>query len=167
MDRRTRYGAGDWFALPFEEGGYALGLFARAWPRHPIAVGYFFGPRRETIPPLEDAKALRAEDAVLIRRFGDGELRGGGWPLLGQLPGWRREDWPLPDFFRVDPDGRAWRVTYWDDDPLRPPRERIVPISECRGLPSDGSSGSAALAVRLAKALAGEPPPDPQPVPAA
>lgn len=53
----TSYREGDWLGVPLREGGYAVGLVARANPDG-VLLGYFFGPRRMEVPMLGDVKNL-------------------------------------------------------------------------------------------------------------
>jgi hypothetical protein len=64
----TRYAPGDWYAIPLLEGGFAAGIVARA--KSPALFGYFFGPRRRTVPTLEQVSGLTPEQAVLVGTFG-------------------------------------------------------------------------------------------------
>jgi hypothetical protein len=140
------YHQGDWFAVPLDQGGYALGIIARTNPLG-VLLGYFFGPRRAELPTLDDVAALRAGDAVLIARFADRGLRGRSrsgrqWLVLGRLADWDRSAWPMPVFGRVDAQtGHVYRVFYLDNDPgSRPRRARAASydISVVKSLPRDG-----------------------------
>ena len=109
---KVKYREGDWFAVPLRDGGYAVGLIARANIQG-VLLGYFFGPQRSTVPRVEEVGNLRPEDAVLTRIFGDLGIRTGKWPLLGRLDGWNRQDWPTPVFVRTESlRGLSFRVFY-------------------------------------------------------
>jgi hypothetical protein len=61
-----------WFAIPVRDGGYALGLVARASIR-----GSFSGissDRAQEIPSMSDAEDLTPSDAVLVGTFGHTEV---------------------------------------------------------------------------------------------
>jgi hypothetical protein len=140
------YHEGDWFAVPLDQGGYALGIIARTNPLG-VLLGYFFGPRRAQLPTLDDVAALRADDAVWITRFADRGLRGRSrsgrlWPVLGRSADWDRSAWPMPVFGRLDAQtGFAYRIFYLDNDPGSRPTRRRAPsyhISLVEGLPRDG-----------------------------
>jgi hypothetical protein len=92
---KVKYREGDWFAVPLRDGGFAVGLVARANPGV-VLLGYFFGPMRSEVPKLEDLAGLQPGDAVLIGMFGHLAIVQGKWPLLGRLDGWDRRDWPTP-----------------------------------------------------------------------
>lgn len=98
---KAHYQEGQWFAVPLLDGGYTIGIVARASPKGVLAR-YFFGPRRDILPALADVSELTADDAVLVGRFGYLGLKQGAWPALGSLDGWRRDEWPMPVLFRQE-----------------------------------------------------------------
>jgi hypothetical protein len=153
MARRISYREGDVFAVPLHDGGFALGVVARATGKGPV-LGYFFGPRRDVTPSVEEVSELEAGDNVLIQRFGDLGLIRGSWQLLGALPEWRRDRWPMPAFGRHEElTGRYLRVEYADDDLNGPPREIEVSREEFERLPEDGLAGFAFTEARLSRLL--------------
>lgn len=151
---RVRYREGDWFAVPLRDGGYAVGAIARANPGG-VLLGYFFGPRRPGVPGLEDVAGLEPGDAVLVRKFGHLGIVQGRWPLLGQVDGWDRREWPMPVFVRYEElTGRSFRVFYADDDPNRLLREeRVAPGAAEQG-PKDGLMGAGFAETILSNLLA-------------
>jgi hypothetical protein len=143
---------GDWFAIPLRDGGYGLGVVARKG-KGGVLLGYFFGPRRDAVPTLDDAKHLSPSETVLIEIFGDLSLRDRTWPLLGQLTSWRREIWTIPRFSRTEPlSGRAWIVVY-GDDPRTRLREEPCSLEVASKLRPDGLSGSGAVEIQLTELL--------------
>src|SRR5687768_5375020 len=83
---RLPYKEGDWFAVPLRDGGWAVGRVARMPPppkRGIHLLGYFFGPRRDRVPALDDVADLAPEAAISIERFSDLGLVRGTWPVLG------------------------------------------------------------------------------------
>ncbi len=88
------YREGSWFTLPLRGGGYAAGRVARLTGRG-VAFGYFFGPRRETPPSLDDLRDCLPENAVLRAKFGDLYLLDGRWSLL-QDADFERDGWTVP-----------------------------------------------------------------------
>lgn len=149
------YSEGDWFAVPLRDGGFAVGVIARAMPRKEgVLLGYFFGPRRYEIPTHEDLSGLSASDAVMVEMFGDLGIIRGEWPLLGRINGWDRTAWPTPEFGRFEElTGRAFKVTYDDDNPNRVVREEQVDPGGLVGLPGDGLSGAGAVERTLTRML--------------
>jgi hypothetical protein len=89
----VKYKEGDWFAVPLRDGGFAVGVVARTdWNRIPL--GFFFGPRRDGLPSVNDLARLKARDALLSVHFGDLGLGYGEWPIIGRVAGWDRAAWP-------------------------------------------------------------------------
>jgi hypothetical protein len=137
-----KYAEGDCFGVPLRDGGFATGLVARA-NASGILLGYFFGPLREVPPEPVALESLRREDAILVGRFGHLGLTGGTWPTLGRLPGWSRDDWPVPVFIRYEElSGRSFRVFYDDADPGSVLREEPTPAGEGEQGPKDGLMGA-------------------------
>jgi hypothetical protein len=139
--KRRPYQEGDWFAVPLKPSGYAVGIIARASPRG-ILFGYFFAPRRQSVPRLEQLHDLSCEQATYAHIFSDMGLLRQEWPLIGQAGQWARAKWPMPRFVREDPISRKprWLVRYSDDDPLM--EIDVVPaVTLTAGLPSDGVAG--------------------------
>jgi hypothetical protein len=151
---RVKYREGDWFAVPLRDGGYGVGLVARANPGG-VLLGYFFGPLRPEVPGLEDVACLRPDDAVLIERFGHLGIVQGRWPLLGRLDRWDRREWPTPVFVRYEElTGRSFQVFYDDDDPNRVLREEQVAPGEAEQAPKDGLMGAGFAEGALTRLLA-------------
>lgn len=144
---------GDWFAVPLREGGYAVGVVARANPKG-VLLGYFFGPRRSETPELEDVANLKPADAVLVRKFGDLGLIQGRWPILGQLDGWDRTRWPMPVFVRYEElMDRYFHVFYDADDPNKVIREEQVESAANEHGAKDGLMGSGYTEIVLTERL--------------
>jgi len=149
--RRLPYSEGTWFAVPLQTSGYAVGVVARLAGNGPV-FGYFFGPRHERIPDMSDVLQLRAHNAVLCRQFGDLGFLKGAWPIIGQQPNWKRDDWPLPAFVRTDGISGVIRKTVYSDT-LEDGYETICSAEEAADLPEDGLSGYVAAEIRLTKLL--------------
>jgi len=146
--RKLPYIEGDWFAVPLPTGGYGLGIVARA-DRQGGILGYLFGPRHPNLPTKEDIIGLSANDAVLIRRFGDLGLLNGEWQIIYRPDTWHREEWPLPAFARIARDrSRALRVEY-TEDAGETESETPISVEEAMSLPEAGLSGYGALETRL------------------
>lgn len=141
---------GDWFAVPLREGGYALGVVARKG-KPGILLGYFWGPRRDAVPALDEVRDLAPESAILIEQFGDLSLRDRTWPILGSLGSWDREKWPIPTFCRTDSAGRSWKVFYGDD--LVAHREERCSAEVASTLRRDRLAGAGAAEIRLTELL--------------
>ena len=136
MDEQT-YGEGDVFGVPLDDGGYGIGLVARA--RKGMVLGYFFDGIHQVPPALEDLQVHR-DDAIEVMRFGDDGLRDGSWPILGQLPGWDRNAWPMPWFVNGNYLGEKSRIlgSYYPDDPTRSLGYWKITPEQAEGLPPNG-----------------------------
>jgi hypothetical protein len=151
--KRVPYKTGDWFGVPLRNGGFAVGVVARAQPRKGIVFGYFFGPRRETLPEVRELHGLKPANATLLAQFGDLGLLNRTWPIIGSS-GSTRENWPMPRFVRRDAiTGKPQLVTYGADDPSVELRVRACDAGECVGLPEDGVYGYGAVEIKLTDVL--------------
>lgn len=147
------YAEGDWFAVPLRERGFAAGVVARANPRG-VLLGYFFGPRREHIPTIDELDRLTPEAAIWVSRFGDLHLLEEKWPVIGKLAKWDRDAWPTPTFARHEElTGRTYEVVYADDDPNQLLTERLISRDFAQGLPEDGMAGAGFVELRLTNLL--------------
>ncbi len=158
--KQRPYNEGDAFAVPLREGGFGIGVLARAlWRRTQCdTLGYFFGPKRTELPSIEELGSLDPKDALLADRFGDLGLHDGTWPVLGPLPNWNRDDWPMPVFGRVKLDNDVGLAFHYDpDDPSKELRHEELPADEVFKLPPYGLSGSGAVEIVLTAVL-GDPP---------
>ncbi len=149
MASRRKITEGVWFAVPLTDAGFAVGVVARANPKG-VLLGYFFGPRRDFPPALEDCSGLSAGGALWVTKFGDLGLRDGTWPMLGTVDDWSREDWPMPEFVRHEElSGRSFRVIYDDSDPNKLLREvQVDPDTAEQGV-RDGLAGAGFVEIRL------------------
>ncbi len=152
MKYKLNYKEGTWFAVPLRKGGFGIGVVARA--KRTCILAYFFGPRRESVPVLEEVSMLKAHSAVATLRVGDLGLVNGEWPIIGQSSSWNHADWPMPIFVRREPfpPNRNWLVYFADKDP----NKRINEVSESNDrpdLPADSLSGYGAAEIKLTKLL--------------
>lgn len=151
---KVNYREGDWFAVPLQDGGYGVGIVARADLKG-VTLGYFFGPKREAVPSLEEVAQLRPVDAVLVGMFGDLGLIRNEWPVIGSVEGWDRNEWPMPVFVRYEElTGRTFHVFYDPDHPNRVIREEQVPPGEAEQGPQDGLMGFGYTEAVLTRLLA-------------
>ena len=118
-------------------------------------LGYFFGPKRTEIPTLADLTALRAEDAILVERFGHLGLKQGTWTVIGQLDSWDRTAWPMPIFVRYEElTGRSFRVLYDPEDPNRLLEEEPIAPGVAEQGPKHGMGGAGFVERILTRLLA-------------
>lgn len=142
---------GQLYGVPLEGGLFGVCLVARTGRLG--TLGYFsnqaYGQR---LPKIEDA-IFSPDDAVWVGLFGDLGIINGEWPLIGPVPEWNRDMWPLPVFGRLSElSGRAFRVTY--DERLRSRSEvEAADPDEVATLPVDRLAGSAAAERRLSRLL--------------
>jgi hypothetical protein len=145
------YAEGTVFTLPLREGGFARGIVARAAPEGAVLYGYFFGPKLSSAEGVQ-LDDLQPDEAIAQMIFGDLGLLNGEWKILGSLPNWHHDDWPMPDFVRRDPVGkRAWRVRRSDTDPSKIDSEE--PVAFETNLPPNISSGYGAVEIKLTQLL--------------
>jgi hypothetical protein len=64
-----------------------------------IVFAYFFGPYKKV--PIEFER-LKADDAVLRLMCSILYIYNGKWQIIGNMPNWNRDEWPLPIFYRDD-----------------------------------------------------------------
>jgi hypothetical protein len=145
--KKREYEEGEWCAVPLRRGGYAVGLIARKG-RGGIILGYFFGPRRDSVPTVDELEKLTSKDATLVAMVGDLGLIQAEWPLLGKDVAWSREAWPVPRFLREDSlTSRKVLVSYSED--LREVSNTPCDESVADRFPRDFLAGYVALARRL------------------
>jgi hypothetical protein len=130
--------------------GFAPGLITRAEPRRDgIVLCCFFAPVSATEPTLDQVHALRAADAVLIRKL---DRLGKEWPRLGRSPLWDRGTWPVPAFrgsaTKKDP---AVKLIY--DDDLGFVAEQVSDRAELETPPGNESLSATSAASLLANLL--------------
>jgi hypothetical protein len=147
------YQEGTWFAVPLLKGGYGIGLIARSTTIGKVLLGYFFGPRRESVPPVSDLICLRPTDAILVIRFGDLALYRKEWPIIGYSSKWERGDWVMPQFIRNELLAkRVWKVYRSDTDPSIVDKEELVTNNNI-SLERDSLWGSGAVEKGLTNIL--------------
>jgi hypothetical protein len=151
--KKLPYVEGTAFAVPLRGDGYGIGVVARMSPRGRILLVYLFGPRRTYVPTASELDGLAPRQAVRRLRIGDLHLVDGKWPIIGLLPGWERNEWPMPDFLRRDElSDRAWRVIYDDVDPGKVVGKE--PADRDDSYEGDGLHGAGAVEILLTKCLA-------------
>lgn len=144
--RRPAYGAGDVFAVTLDDGGFALGLIARM-AKGGLTLGYFFGPRRQSLPVLSESPLLTKDSAARVARFGDLHLRNGKWPVVSRLAGFRPDDWPVPAF------SKCCHRTVWYDESLAFSHESPASPGDCAVLSKDGLEGAGYAEIMLTRCL--------------
>ena len=149
--KRLNYQEGSCFLLPLRGGGFARGVVARMNGKGAV-FGYFFGPKILDVA-VADFEGLDPQSAVWRCDFGDLGLIRGEWIVFGKIPVWRREEWPMPPFIRVDEAAnRAW-LSFYDEKTFAFIREIEVDPSLVMQYPEDGTNGYGAVEIYLSKLL--------------
>lgn len=106
---KKRYEVGDWFAVPIFGHGYIVGRVTCAHSL--MMIGYYFGPLRESVPSLDEVRALRPKDAFTYYICGDNGLReDGNCVVLGGHEDFDPRKWPNPEFAFTDHRDRVWAI---------------------------------------------------------
>lgn len=135
------YEEGDAFVLPIKNGGYVIGIAARVALNGGYVLTYFFGPRRQTPPMLSELVGFSPSAALTVARCSDLGLVTGEWQVIGHLPNWNREDWPIPKFIRRHPTNEwAYLVEYVHDRKLKE-HSAVRCDPNITGYPEDGAWG--------------------------
>ncbi|MBS3950326.1 MAG: immunity 26/phosphotriesterase HocA family protein [Peptococcaceae bacterium] len=154
-----KYYEGQWFAIPLQEGGYALGIIVRGNYQTKGGLGYFFGPRYDHLPEEKETLRKKPEDAILITQFGDLGIINGSWPIIQSSRPFIKEEWPIPKFGSANPllPQKAFIREYQQDGSgnLQIVRELVVDAKVIEGIPSDGSMGGGAVEIHLSKLISG------------
>jgi hypothetical protein len=150
--KKLPYAEGDVFCVPLGDGTFLLGVIARMTNRGKVLLGYFFSTVFQQRPNVETMPPLRAKDAARIIRFGDLGLFNGEWTLVGRLPEWHRDEWPMPPFISRPPLTKSASLVYYsDDDP-----NRISHVVKCdpnsEGYARDSVYGYGAVEIILREA---------------
>jgi len=155
--KRVKYNEGQWFAVPLREKGFALGIIVRGDFKTKGGLGYFFGPRRLNVPTATDTLQLGPSNAILITKFGDLYLVEGKWPLIESDRPFQRQDWPVPQFARIDilNNEKGVLVEYDQDNSqmTRPILETPCLAMDLVGLPQDVLAGAGAVEIKLTRLL--------------
>lgn len=140
------------FAIPLRDSGYACGLIARA--DRNVILGYFFGPKSESLPAVRSGLEFEPDRAILIGRCGNLGLKTGKWPILGKLEPWLPGNWPVPAFRPVsEVSGRTMTVRYADDDLLGEVVNQEADADSDTRRPDDGLMGAGFVELRLTRLL--------------
>lgn len=150
---------GDWFAVPLQSGGYGVGVIARLGVLSD-ALGYFFGPRRDTVPRLHEVAALPPANAVWVAMFTTMGFDWKTWQRIGHDAHWQREAFAVPRFFGQEGDrdasGRLLHCAYAYDDTLsfvRPVSPQTIAEEEYERLPRNSIYYPAAAEAMLTRLL--------------
>ena len=155
--RHSVIAEGEMFSFPVGNGDFGVGLVARTDGRD-ISLGYFFRRKFNHIPTIEEVGVLHSSDVVYISRFGALGFKQGTWNVIGHMPSWDRDSWPMVSFWSKDPlTGRLHRHDFPDDNPhglgVRRP---VASRAEIEGLPEGpGLAGHRFVELRMGRLLHG------------
>lgn len=91
---------GSIFLVPLLNGGYTLGLVARHYKHGTLF--YFFKEKYATKIEKIPIEAIRKDNILWVKQGGDGAFIKHTWPILGVLPKWDKDEWPIPVFKTKD-----------------------------------------------------------------
>ena len=144
--KKQKIKEGTLFSVVVKEDVFVVGLVARIG-NGGIFLGYFFPERFDHIPSLDEIGKLSPKNAVLITKP---DLQGFNtdlWKVIGEIPDWNPEKWPLPDFVHYSPLGNESprRRSYVLPELFYPSSEVTCTVSEAAKLPEDGFFGYGAV----------------------
>lgn len=142
------YKEGTWFGVPLDDGSYAIGIVARKHPGGKVLLGYFFGPKRTSLPDIDNLARLTRSNAIFVCMFGDLGLLKGSWHVIGEHNSFSRSDWPIPKFMRGEP-GSFEIIEYSDDNLLTESRITRVVGEPSKDIPRDSLYGYEAVQITL------------------
>lgn len=158
--QKFHYGPGDWIGVPLD-GGWAVGLIARMNSQYGKCLGYFFAPKLNVLPNVEQLRAMRPEQAIYVRQFMSVGLEEGKWPVLGRMPDWNPNQWPMPKFRYRNRITGMWLIRHYDDELNHLSERRAVSDDEVAALPDDPMPYGGYLQLDLAELLGTTAPVDP------
>lgn len=155
--KHYRYDEGQWFAVPLRNGGFGIGVIVRGSYATKGGLGYFFGPRYETVPGDEATWEKHAQQAVMITRFGDLGIINGRWPMIESSKPFIKENWPIPKFgIEVPyPPGKGFLREYAQNQKgeFICIKETPVDASDIAHYPRDAVMGGGAVEISLTNLL--------------
>ena len=155
--KKTIYKPGDIFLVPLRSNGLALGLISRI-DHDGGLIAYFFNERYLSPPLLTEVSMRTSADSMFICALGDRGFKLGTWIVLGVLPEFKPEHWPMPPFARKDAlTGEFFRIVYDEKDFFTELERTPITKDEAVLLPPDGTFGHGAVEIRLTKLLEQQP----------
>ncbi len=121
--------------------------------RGSVIFAYLFGVKFEKVPYLDEVIHFKPNDAARKIRTGYLGLINNEWPILGEMPNWSDEDWPMPIFVRKE--GLTDRIYYVqrdDNEPAHTLTEWLT-TADINGVEQDISYGYGAVEMMLTKLL--------------
>lgn len=143
---------GDVYEIPLDSGGISVGVAARVPKRSNAILSYFFDLRTYEHRRERYIDNIKPENAILILRHSNMDLKNGSWPIVGRIKPWNREEWPIPIFIRRPLMlNHSLKIRYEDND-LYTESEAIKCDRNADG-PDDALFGSRAVSLLLSHKL--------------
>jgi hypothetical protein len=103
------------FTVPLKDDGYSVGLIARQ--NNNIALGYFFNNYFSECPKDTNECLIERNNICLISLFGILGIKNREWKIIGNLSGFDKKDWEIPEFKTKDLllDNVYWKIIYNDE----------------------------------------------------
>jgi hypothetical protein len=119
-----------------------------------VGFGFFFSCGEDAVPALDEVARLVPREAAVATRFTLGALAYGEWPVVGELPGWDRRSWRIPQLQRYDHLLQQRVLVEYADDPSEPVGEVPAdPFHDLSDVPSDAIIGEGILADHIEREL--------------
>jgi Immunity protein 26 len=148
---------GEAFAVPMQDGRYAIGVIARVEtkrPRKPYGIYvYFFAPYNSKERLHKCLPRLTAKNYVARLNTSALDIYDGIWTRIGMLPEWNKPDWPFPEFYvQNDFTKKFFKRVLSETDLISYAQQ--YPIDEIKDLEEDtlhGSESASNEVLRLTK----------------
>jgi hypothetical protein len=152
MARIKRPEEGDLIALPIEN-HYLIGLVSRI-NDDKIPLGYFYHHIFTELPKSIEDVSIDFQKPILIKEFGSQGFRDGTWKILGSMPNFKRDNFPVPLFFHHTKPFKPVLV-YFDDSMNEVRRLTIeeIEVDNYKDFPQTGLGGSGFIEKRLKRLI--------------
>jgi hypothetical protein len=147
------------FSFELDRDSFGMGVLARVEtnrPRKPYGIFvYFFAPFAAYDDPKAVLRSLRPGNAIARLKTSALDIYTGEWLVIGPVPNFKREEWPLPDFYEEDwLNHTYWRVRLDESDLAHlTERERIVAPGDLQLNTSHGSLSAVNTVKKLVENL--------------
>ena len=117
-------------------------------------MGNFYGKLFNTVPESIEELKIDFTKPILIKEFGSQGLRDGTWKILGLLPNFKKQDFPVPIFFTHTKPFKP-QLVYFDDNMNEIKRQSIEEseVDKYKDFPQTGLAGSGFIEKRLKRLI--------------